>query len=108
MWTKEAEAMNVIDWFHSVGMGGKKKKQVERWSNGLKNLASLKEVFHCGKHNSINVFGYDFSTQMDVFISLKTYFSQMFSLNIWLILCFKSHVALNEGHVQNTTILYFI
>lgn len=72
MWAEETEAMNVIDWFHSVGM----EKKVERWSNGLKNLASLKEVFHCGKHNSINVFGYDFSTQMDVFISLKIYFSQ--------------------------------
>lgn len=34
MWTKEAEAMNVIDWFHSVGMGGKKKKtsrKMEQW-----------------------------------------------------------------------------
>lgn len=33
---------------------------------------------------------------------------KMFSLNVWLILCFKSHIALNEGHVQNTTIPFFI
>lgn len=101
MWAREAEAMNVIDWSHNVVVESKG----ERWGNALKNLALLKEVFHCRKHNSINASGYDFSIQKCIFIYLNTYFSKMFFSWMYGLYC-ALKVTLHSLKVMCKTQIY--